>query len=101
MIFCSHGILFRLVADFPSQHWHSKPDSINREEQSASENLYTKKGTICQGKLQIIKESIFTGSMREQMPDMETRFQERTDTVCSVQESICMRKDREKEAKAT
>lgn len=60
---CSHGILFRLVADFPSQHWHSKSDFINRE-QSASENLYTKKGTICQGKLQIIKESIFTGSMR-------------------------------------
>lgn len=58
-IFCSHGSLFRLIADFPSQRWHPKSDFINGEEQSSSENLYTKKGTICPGKLQIIKESIF------------------------------------------
>lgn len=47
MIFYSHGTLFRLIANFSSQHWHPKPDFINGEEQSSSENLYTKKGTIC------------------------------------------------------
>lgn len=65
MIFYLHGSLFGLIADFPFPHWHPKPDFMNEEEQPPSENFYTKKGTICQGKLQIIKERIFTCSMRE------------------------------------